>query len=105
VSAEPYYHRKQSSSQTPEVAKMQIASQEMWGGPPRNNMQSDFVKVQAFLDKLPLEKEIGIEFTTLVTPDSCTPPGMAFWTGPREGVRVEGEYAKIKVRITECNQI
>jgi hypothetical protein len=50
-------------------------------------------------------KKLGIEFTTSVKPDLCTRPGLAYWSGDRDGVRNEDEYAKIKVAITFCNQL
>jgi hypothetical protein len=40
-----------------------------------------------------------------VPPDSGTRPGLAYWSGEREGVRNEDGYAKIRVRITFCNQL
>jgi hypothetical protein len=103
------YHREKSSSQTADVAKQQIASQEMWGGPPRNYVGSDIPKVKAYWNHLPLlndrqTKQSGIEFTTLVEVDSYHPK-FALWSGDREGVRNEDGYAKIDVRITYCNQV
>jgi hypothetical protein len=104
------YHRKQSDSQTVKAARAQIASQELWGGPARNIFQSHIPKVKAFRDKLPQDQNgirttTGIEFKTEVEPDRNTKPGgVLYWSGEREGVRTEDEYAKIKVRITYCNQ-
>ena len=105
------YHRKQGK-QPDDVAtaRAQIASQEMWGGPARNIFQSHIPKVKAYRDKLPqdqngIRKTTGIEFHTEVEPDRNTKPGgVLYWSGEREGVRTEDEYAKIKVRITYCNQ-
>jgi hypothetical protein len=107
VNEEPFYHRRKSPSQTAEVAKLQIASQEMWGGPKRNTVSSDPPVVKAYMGKLPRETEKGIEFTTAVETDSYHPV-WAFWSereGKREGVWVEGGYAKIKVSTTFCNQL
>ncbi len=104
------YHRKQSDSQTVEAARAQIASQEMWGGPARNIFQSHIPKVKAFRDKLPQDQngirtKTGIEFSTEVEPDRNTKPGgVLYWSGEREGVRNEDEWAKIKVKILFCNQ-
>ena len=105
------YHRKQGK-QPDDVAtaRAQIASQEMWGGPARNIFQSHIPKVKAYRDKLPQDQTgirttTGIEFNTEVEPDRNTKPGgVLYWSGEREGVRTEDEYAKIKVRITYCNQ-
>ncbi|WP_309731002.1 hypothetical protein [Chamaesiphon sp. OTE_75_metabat_556] len=102
------YHREKSSSQTADVARQQIASQELWGGPPRNYMGSDIPKVKAYWNRLPLLSDLqtqksGIEFTTLVEVDSYHPK-FAYWSGDREGVRNEDGYAKIKVTINYCNQ-
>ncbi len=110
MTEEPIYHRWKSDSQTAEDARKQIASQEMWGGPTRNYMPSDLPRVKAYTDELPVIRNLGIkragiEFTTEVTPDSSTRPGLAYWSGEREGVRNEDGYAKIKVRTTFCNQL
>jgi hypothetical protein len=118
VTEKPIYHRTQSDSQTVEDAKNQIASQEIWGGPARNCHFSDIPKVKAYTKVLPLQedrfsrgeatpttKKLGIEFTTEVEPDRGTRPGLAYWSGDREGVRNEDDYAKIRVAITFCNQL
>jgi hypothetical protein len=108
----PIYHRKQS--RLPEdvaIAQQQIASQELWGGPPRNYMSSDIPKVKAYRHKLPLLRDLqtietGIEFTTTIDPDSYHPK-FAYWSRQRtnpEEVREEDGYAKIKVTILFCNQ-
>jgi hypothetical protein len=90
------YHRRESPTQTPEVARLQEESLEIWGTPPKNINQSDIPKVQAYEGPLPADAR-GIEFTTDIGPDPCTPPKLAFWSGPRPGVKVEGGYAKLKV--------
>jgi hypothetical protein len=107
VTEAPYYHRKKSPTQTNEVAKMQIASQEMWGGPKGNHVSSDAPVVQAWVGKISKNKDKGIEFTTVIEPDGYH-PALAEWSereGKREGVWVEDGYAKIKVSITDCNQL
>jgi hypothetical protein len=101
------YHRIKSSSQTDEVARMQIDSQEMWGGPARNSFFSDIPKVKAFtfpeiFNRVHMQ---GIEFTTPVKPDSCTRPGLVYWSGERSGVRNEDGWAKIEVKVIFCNQV
>jgi hypothetical protein len=110
VTERQIYHRKQSRK--PEdvaIAKKQIASQELWGGPPRNYLGSDIPKVKGYMHQLELlndrqTKESGIEFTTMVAVDSYHPK-FAYWSGDRVGVRNEDGYAKIKVTITYCNQL
>jgi hypothetical protein len=104
------YHREKSSSQTADVARQQLASQEMWGGPFKNYLGgTDIPKVKAYMHQLPLlndreTKQSGIEFTTLVEVDSYH-PHFAYWSGDRDGVSNEDGYAKIDVRITYCNQV
>jgi hypothetical protein len=105
VTEEPIYHRKESDSQTVEDAKKQIAGQEIWGGPARNCFFSDIPKVKAFSKKFDRTTERGIEFTTAVEPDRGTRPGLVYWSGEREGVRNEDDWAKIKVQIKFCNQL
>ncbi|NJO93487.1 MAG: hypothetical protein HC820_02360 [Hydrococcus sp. RM1_1_31] len=91
------YHRRESPTQTPTVAKLQEESMEIWGTPPRNIFQSNIPKVQAYEGSLPADAR-GIEFTTDIEPDSGTPPGIACWSNdpdnPREGVRVEERDGK-----------
>jgi hypothetical protein len=82
-----------------------LASQEIWGGPARNCFFSDIPKVKAFSKKLDRTTERGIEFTTAVAPDRGTRPGLVYWSGEREGVRNEDDWAKIKVQIKFCNQL
>ncbi|WP_295614614.1 hypothetical protein [Chamaesiphon sp. GL140_3_metabinner_50] len=105
MTEEPIYHRKESDSQTVDDAKKQIASQEIWGGPARNCFFSDIPKVKAFSKKFDRTTERGIEFTTSVEPDRGTRPGLVYWSGEREGVRNEDDWAKIKVQIKFCNQL
>ena len=69
-----------------------------------------YPKVKAYSDKLPQDQNgirmtTEIEFNTEVEPDRNTKPGGAvYWSGERDGIRNEDEYAKINVRITYCNQ-
>lgn len=83
----PLYHRLETPTQTPEDAAKQVASGEMWGGPPR---YSNIPTVQAYAGPLPPGRR-GIEFTTDVPPDRYSIPGRPDWSGPRPGVRVEVE--------------
>jgi len=99
------YHRKQSPSQSPSVAAEQQRTGEIWGSCNRaaSGGESPFLSVDAYVGPLG-EGEKGIEFTTDVPPDRNTPPHHARWTGPRDGVIVEGPYAKIKVKVTKNTQ-
>ena len=110
VTEDKIYHRIETKSQTPDTARLQIEKQEIWGRPCQNFYYSDIPKVKAFLNQLPTRKDLpiqerGIEFTTKAEPDRCVPPPFVFWSGDRDGVRTEDGYAKIKVEITDCNQI
>ncbi|MDV2997446.1 MAG: hypothetical protein N4J56_007151 [Chroococcidiopsis sp. SAG 2025] len=78
------YHRIESPTQTPEIAKYQEASQEIWGRPARG---SNIPKVKAYVGKLPANAR-GIEFTTDIEPDPSTPPGYAYWSISQSGVEV-----------------
>ena len=95
------YHRRQSPTQ---IAARQQASGEIWGTYDRvMGGRSPFPSVDAYVGRLP-EGTKGIEFTTVVPADRNTPPRVARWTGPRDGVIVEGDYAKIKVTVTRNTQ-
>jgi hypothetical protein len=91
----PYYRFK-SPTQTEEDAERQLKSKELWGKPARG---SSIPKVKAYTSAYPgvREKRQGIKFTTLVPPDSYTPGHIAHWSNGREGVRIEGGYAKISL--------
>lgn len=99
--APPLFYRRESSTQTVQVAQRQVESGEIWGRAPR---YSDAPTVQAYRGALPGNTR-GIEFRTDVPPDPGSPPRQAQWTGPRPGVRVEGEFAKITVEITRNTQV
>ncbi len=79
---------------------MQEDSGEIWGRP---SIWSNIPKVKAFSGPLP-EGAQGIEFTTNVLPDAGCAPRLPEWSGPRPGVVVEGEFAKITVTITKNTQ-
>ena len=60
---------------------------QIWGRPPRG---SNIPKVQAYLGPLSPGKR-GIEFTISCVPDSGSPPGYAFWSGPSDDIAVNDE--------------
>jgi hypothetical protein len=99
------YHRKESRTQTPEVARQQEASGEIWGTFNRDQMggRSPFPSVDAYVGPLDGAQR-GVEFETEVPPDRDTPPWLARWTGPRPGVRIEDDYAKIRAVVTRNTQ-
>ena len=72
-------------------------SGELWGKIPRGGMEP---VVQAFAG--PLGDKVGVEFYSSVEPYRDTPPSIAEWRPGYEGVRVEGEFAKIPIRVV-CN--
>jgi hypothetical protein len=90
------YHRVKTETQTIGDAIKQQNSMQVFGFPPRHNNQSDIPKVKAFDGPLPEGRE-GIEFTTGVEPDRGSRPGKPCWSGPRPGVIVEDNCAKIKI--------
>ena len=92
----PIYHRLQSTTQTAEHAALQEQSGELWS---RTNRGGHGPSVDAYLGPLPPGAR-GVEFTTDTPPDTGTPPGYARWTGPRSGVIVEGDFAKIRIEVT-----
>jgi|SRR5687768_13092108 len=98
--ADGVYHRVESPTQTASDALNQLKSGELWGFPARG---SDIPKVKAYVGALPPDAR-GIEFTTAVDPDTSCPPGYAFWSGPRAGVIVDGNRAKIQVQVVRNTQ-
>jgi hypothetical protein len=94
------YHRLESPTQTPEVAAKQEATGEVWGRAARG---SDLAKVKAYAGPLPAGRR-GVEFTTDMPPDEGCPPDLPTWRAGREGVTVEGDYARIRVRVTKNTQ-
>jgi hypothetical protein len=94
------YHRLESPTQTPEDAAKQEATGEIWGRAARG---SDLAKVKAYAGPLPAGRK-GIEFTTDMPPDEGCPPDLPTWRAGREGVTVEGDYARISVRVTKNTQ-
>jgi|tagenome__1003787_1003787.scaffolds.fasta_scaffold20793149_1 hypothetical protein len=91
------YHRT-GTTQDNETIRKQAQTDEIWGKP---NRGSDFPSVDAWIGELDPD-DYGIEFWTDVEPDRGQPPYRARWRGPREGVRVEDGWAKMRVRITKA---
>jgi hypothetical protein len=91
----PFY--RTGSAQDDDTTRRQQESGELWGKPDRG---SDFPSVDAWTGPLP-DGEPGVEFWTDVKPDDGQPPGRAKWRGPRLGVRIDGEWAKIRGTITK----
>ena len=96
-SRSPVYHR---TDITGREAALVAESGELWGQAPRNTYASDIPQVKAWPGHLKAGEK-GIEFTTTVVPDAQTPPGRVRWSGPRPGVVVEDDYAKIRVTLTK----
>jgi len=84
---------------------MQEETGEIWGSCDRDMMggRSPFPSVDAYPGPLPRGQR-GIEFVTDVPPDPYTAPWLARWTGPRDGVTIEDDYAKIRVVVTRNTQ-
>ncbi|MGI8687260.1 MAG: hypothetical protein ACR2M3_01660 [Thermomicrobiales bacterium] len=81
----------------------QETSGELWGYP---SITSNRPKVKAYDGPLP-DGTRGIEFTTDVDPDPGCPPGRPEWSeynGPRRGVTVEGDAARIAITVTKNTQ-
>lgn len=99
------YHRRESSTQTPQIARLQEMTGEIWGTYDRDQMggRSPFPSVDAYVGPL-VDSQRGIEFVTDVPPNRDTPPRLARWTGPRPGVRIEGDYARIRAVVTRNTQ-
>src|SRR5688572_25026860 len=92
----PFHRLTASQEEVQEV----LDSGELWGTSPRNVFQSDIPKVKAYDGRLP-DGEMGFEFETGVRPDYGHVAGKPTWAAKpkRSGVRIEGDFAKIKVRI------
>ena len=95
------YYRTFRPEEDPEgTIRLIEGSGQLWGAPARNTFASHFPKVKAYAGPLP-EGRSGYEFETDVAPDRGCVPGQPTWSGPREGVVVEDDWAKIKVRLTK----
>ena len=100
-SGERIYHRLESPTQTPADAARQQASGEIWG---RSALGSFIPKVKAYRGPLPGDAR-GIEFVSAVQPDAGSARLRVDWSGPRPGVRIEGDVAKIEVVVTKNTQV
>ncbi|MDT0530454.1 polymorphic toxin-type HINT domain-containing protein [Micromonospora sp. DSM 115977] len=98
------YHRLKSPTQGDDVAAQMSEGGELWGNVSRVSFQ-DRPMVQAYRGALPAGKR-GVEFYTPVKPLSPrnSPPGEARWVAGMPGVRVEDDYAKIKIIVTRNTQ-
>lgn len=97
---EKIFHRKESTTQTPEDADKIEKSGELWGKVPR---EGDRPTAQAYAGPLPPGAR-GVEFDTDVSPDTGCRPHYPSWSGPRDGVEVDDEFAKIKIRVRKNTQ-
>ncbi|MFE0019557.1 hypothetical protein [Amycolatopsis sp. NPDC059021] len=94
------YHRAESSSQSPEVAKMMVESSELWGKAARFGNSA---VVQAWNGPLP-DGDRGVEFYTDVKPRFYgTKVSLREW---REGQNVilDGDYVKVAIVVTKNTQ-
>lgn len=94
------YHRLKSPTQSPEDARMQTTSGELWG---KGYRDQGFPSVQAYTGPLPPGRR-GIEFTTPVPAAKNTPPGKATWYPGTPGVRVEDGYAKVPILVAKTGK-
>ncbi len=93
---ERVYHRLASPTQTDRDAELQMASGEIWG---KASFWSHRPTVKAYDGPLP-KGSAGIEFRTVVSPDPGGPPGRPEWSGPRSGVDVTEEFARLTCVVT-----
>lgn len=99
------FHRLESPTQTPDVARMQEASGEVWGRTPRGG---DVPQVQAYSGPLP-EGARGVEFTTNTPPSSVNAlSGEARWRQGDAGVSSReqngSDFAVIQCAVTKNTQ-
>jgi hypothetical protein len=86
------------STQDDATTRAQCTSGEIWG---RANRGANDPSVDAWRGQLPAGRH-GVEFYTDVVPSPGSPPDRARWRGPRPGVRIEGQWAKITATITDA---
>jgi hypothetical protein len=100
---ERHFHRLENDfTQTGQDARAQEESHELWGHVPRYGYLDPVV--QAYDGPLPKGAR-GVEFVTDVEPDADSAPGRADWRGPRKGVVIEGDVAKLRIRVIKNTQI
>ena len=94
------FHRVRSPTQSDKVACEIEVTGELWGRKRRGGAEP---VVQAYVGSL--GNQSGVEFFTLVEPYKDTPPGHAQWRIGMRGVRHDGDFAKIAVRVTRNSQV
>ncbi len=92
------FHRT-GSTQDDQTTARQLRTGELWG---RADRWSDMPSVDAYTGPLPGWRSHGVEFWTDVEPSPGTRSALARWLGPRPGVEIDGEWAKIRGRITRA---
>jgi hypothetical protein len=94
----PYYRVGDS----PDVVRKIVETGELWGKSPRNIFQSNIPKVKAYRGELPPGIS-GIQFETEIPPDRGSVPDKPTWSAipTRHGIRVDGDFAKIKVHVVK----
>lgn len=71
------FNRRETDIQTPELAKEQVATGEVWGLTPSNGGMEP--TVQAYAGRLRLPHKRGIEFTTDILPHPNASPFEVRW--------------------------
>jgi hypothetical protein len=94
------FHRLESPTQTPDDARRQEASGELWR---REARFGGWAKVKAYFGPLPPGAR-GVEFYTDAAPDIQGPNVTWSKEGPPSDVRLEGEYAKIRCVVVKNTQ-
>jgi hypothetical protein len=94
------FYRPESPTQTTADAAKQEELREIRAASVKGGPSS---RVRAYTGRLPKGAR-GVEFDTDVVPDEGSPPGEARWTGPRLGIVVEDDVAKLSVNSVENRQ-
>ena len=94
------FHRLESGTQTVEVAELQLASGEIWGGIPRGGMCPT---VQAYPRELVAGRR-GVQFDTPVSPEATSSPLEARWylgitAGVAERMEAGNRFASIEAQV------
>ena len=93
------FYRVESPTQTAEDAARQEELREIRSAA-KGSLAS---RIRAYTGRMPKGAR-GVEFDTDVPPDDGSPPGEARWTGPRLGIVVEDDVAKLSVSSVENRQ-